>query len=74
LRLGLTCAAEIQLVSGSSPIPDSQITASSELDASLAPSYARLHNTVAHGAWCPSWADRDAPTLNMYIQVSTNGE
>ena len=80
LRLEPTCAVEIPLVSGPFPIPDLQMTASSEFPdpdkhfpADHGACQARLHNTNGAGAWCPTWEDRDAPTLNMFIQVSTQG-
>ena len=64
------CTSETPLVNGPAPIPDSQITASSEYSALHAPRQARLHNTVGKGAWCPSDQEKTAPILNMYIQVS----
>ena len=61
------------LINGPEPIPDKQITASSEYTVVHGPRYARLNNTVLAGAWCPSVAERDAPTPNMYIQVCVKG-
>jgi len=65
------CSPEVPLVNGPSPVPDNQMTASSQNNADLAPRYARLHNTVVHGAWCPAIAETNAATPSMYIQVST---
>jgi len=64
------CSPEVPLVNGPSPIPDDQMTASSQNNADLAPRYARLHNTVVHGAWCPASVEMDAAAPSMYIQVS----
>jgi len=57
------------LVSGSNPIPDAQITASSEKDANRAPHHARINNTVGQGAWRCSDNEQNAPEPRMYIQV-----
>jgi len=63
-----TCDEE--LVNGPFPIPDSQITASSEWANDHGPHKARLHNNVPPAAWCPSDDEKCAPTPRMYIQVS----
>ena len=56
-------------MNGPTPIPDSQITASSSWRLDHGPKYARLNNTAGAGAWCPGAIEVDAPTPNMYIQV-----
>jgi len=48
------------------------MTASSEFDSSKEAHLARLHNTALAGAWCPTHAERDAPTPNMFIQVNSD--
>ena len=63
------CSADIPLVNGPAPIPDSQITASSSWKLNHGPQYARLNNTAEAGAWCPGETEVNAPTPNMYIQV-----
>jgi len=56
-------------VSGDNPIPDSQITASSEYGATYATRYARINNTAGDGGWLCTSAEYDAPEPRMYIQV-----
>ena len=73
-RLAPTCAVEVPLVSGPSPIPDNQMTASSIFGTAHEPYYARLHTTGGGGGWCPTYAERDAPEPNMYTQVSIKGD
>jgi len=65
-RLAPTCPLEIPLVNGPAPIPDAQITASSQLDdVSYGAQQARLISTTA---WCPS-SEALATVPNVYIQV-----
>ena len=61
------CGREEPLVSGSIPIPDAFMTASSEYDRNWAASFARLSGT---NAWRATIAERDALPSNFYIQVS----
>jgi len=63
-----SCVVEQALVSGSNPISDAQITASSEYNSNSAPRYARINNTVGV-AWLCSSAEYTAPEPRMYIQV-----
>ena len=62
----LACTTEDQLVSGSNPIPDTHMTASTEYSASWAAYYARLNGV---NAWLPTQAERDTVPPNFYIQV-----
>ena len=64
------CSEENPLVNGATPIPDSYMTASSEISPASAPYRARLHNQPGsgyNGAWCNTVAD--AATTASYIQV-----
>jgi len=69
LSLELQCEVEEALVSGSNPIPDDHMTASSEWDLNHGPRFARMNNTAFPGGWLCSSAERDAPEPRMYIQV-----
>jgi len=61
---------EEALISGNNPIPDAQMTASSEFaTAGASPPSARINNTDGYGAWRCSTAESDAPEPRMYIQV-----
>jgi len=64
-----TCGVEEALVSGTNPIPDAQITASSERNELHAPRYARINNTLEYGGWRASSLEEGAPEPRMYIQV-----
>jgi len=64
-----SCVVEEALVSGNIPIPDAQITASSEYDADGAPSRSRINNSVYRGGWVSSFKEFSAPEPRMYIQV-----
>jgi len=56
------------LMGGANPIPDSHMLATSYLASPPnLPHYARLHGS---SAWCPSFAERDDPLSNFYLQVS----
>jgi len=63
----LTCG--VALVSGTNPIPDAHITASSEYNVYTPAHYARINNTAGSGAWRCSDAERTAPEPRMYLQV-----
>jgi len=65
----LPCSVEEALISGNSPIPDAQITASSQFDSTTVPRYARINNTDGWGGWLCSKAEYDALEQSMYIQV-----
>ena len=65
------CTVEVPLVSGPSAIPDNQMTASSIYNGQHEAFYARLNSILGGGAWCPTYAERDAIPPNMYTQVST---
>ena len=73
-RVAPTCTSEIPLLNGPTPIPDLQITASSQIDSWHSPQYARLHNTAGANGWCPSWAEQSATPPSMYLQVSAKCE
>jgi len=60
---------EEALVSGNNPIPDAQITASSEYGDWYAPRRARISNTAGAGGWLCSATEYSAPEPKMYIQV-----
>ena len=64
-----SCGVEEALVSGINPIPDAQITASSEASTDTAARYARIDNTAGNGAWVCSSAEISAPEARMYLQV-----
>ena len=64
-----TCGVEVALVSGTNPIPDAHITASSEKDTTTAARYARINNTAGNGAWRCSSEEIDAPERRMFLQV-----
>jgi len=64
-----SCVVEEALVSGNNPIPDAQITASSEFDSNTVPRYARINNIAGIGAWLCSSAEYTALEPRMYIQV-----
>jgi len=53
-------------VSGSQPIPDEYMTASSVYGPDWEAHYARLGGAPS---WCASITERDAPTPSFYIQV-----
>ena len=59
-----TCAAEEPLVTGSTPIPDGQMTASTIYHSGVPAHYARLN---FNGAWCPSSSEYSS--ASMWIQV-----
>jgi len=63
-----SCGVEEALVSGNNPIPDAQITASSEYSANTLARFARIDNTDGNGGWACASADY-SPTPTMYIQV-----
>ena len=69
LSKGLTCVVEEALVSGNNPIPDAQITASSEYNDFHGPRYSRINNTAGGQAWLCSTAEMTAPEPRMYLQV-----
>jgi len=56
-------------VGGDVPIPDSHMTASSQLFFLGIPSRARLGGQKA---WCPSEEEKNAAVPNFYLQVSLN--
>lgn len=66
-----SCGANTPLVSGTSPIPDAQMTASSEYDDWHGPRHARLNNIGSAGCWLAGNAEKQ--NLNyvpgMYLQV-----
>jgi len=65
-----TCDTEEPLVTGTTPIPDAYMTASSIYQSTqqVCPAYhARLHGSAA---WSPEDAEKFAPVPNMYLQVS----
>ena len=65
-----SCDTEEPLVTGSIPVPDAYMTASSfyeDATYNCRPYLARLHGSTA---WRPTNAERDAPVPNFYIQVS----
>ena len=64
-----SCGVEEALVSGINPIPDTQITASSEYSTNTAARYARIDNTAGAGAWLCSTAEYSSAEQRMYIQV-----
>jgi len=64
-----TCGVEVALVSGTNPIPDAQITASSEDLTYTAARYARINNTAGNGGWVCTYAEYSAPEPRMYLQV-----
>jgi len=63
------CIVEEALVSGNKPIPDAQITASSELFDSTAARMARINNIDGRGGWRCILAEITAPEPRMYLQV-----
>jgi len=65
----LPCGVEEALVSGTNPIPDAQMTASSSWHDGTAPRQARISNTAGNGAWRCSDEELAAPQPRMYIQV-----
>jgi len=64
-----SCDEDEPLVSGRKPIPDAQITASSEYSGSTLATNARINNTAGYGAWVCSSAEATAAEPRMYIQV-----
>jgi len=64
-----SCVVDEALVSGKNPIPDVQITASSEYSTDTATRYARINNTAGAGGWVCSSAEISAAEPRMYIQV-----
>ena len=64
-----TCVVEEALVSGNNPIPDAQITASSEHSANHLAIFARINNTAGYGGWLCSTALVSTTVPTMYIQV-----
>jgi len=65
------CAVEEALVSGNNPIPDAQITASSEGNARTYARFSRINNTEGSGAWRCSLEELNAAEPRMYLQVGT---
>jgi len=68
-KLAPSCAAEAPLVSGNTPVPDAQMTASSEYDNYHGPRRARINNTAGSSCWLCSTNETNAPEPRMYIQV-----
>jgi len=65
-----TCGVKVALVSGTNPIPDAHITASSEYDSVKSSAYyARINNTAGWGGWLCSYNEMTAPEPRMYLQV-----
>jgi len=65
---GSTCAVEGEpLLNGRYPVPDSYITASSQIHVSAAAPYARLDGANRH--WCPSFAEINTIPPVFYLQV-----
>jgi len=64
--IGPTCATEEPLVTGSTPIPDGQMTASSIYYGGVPAYNARLN---FGGAWCPSNTQISSSPPSMWIQV-----
>ena len=62
--IGPTCAAEEPLVTGSLPIPDGQMTASTIYHSGVPAYKARINFS---GAWCPSSSEYSS--ASMWIQV-----
>jgi len=60
------CANAGPLISGSNPIPDTSMTASSEWSTAWGASYARFTGSAA---WCASGAEKDTVPPKYYIQV-----
>jgi len=64
--IGPICATEEPLVTGNTPIPDGQMTASSIYYSGVPAYYGRLN---FNGAWCPSSTEISSSPPSMWIQV-----
>ena len=64
-----SCVVEEALVSGNNPIPDAQITASSEHSDKHLAIFARIYNTAGTGGWLCNTTLVSTTEPTMYIQV-----